>query len=185
MFKLVIIRKDMTSKEFMEKISKLYNIKMDYFSVGYSLTQNPELQVELDMDDSEGFVNAYCLLPSFSKLEVVIKTQISRNISIAMGKPTVRNKEIVSEEIKREMGLHDEEGKRKRDCVNATWMAKCLELMKLTHDLWWSLTRSKVELKRHGEARASCSILSKLCVPYVTRYVYSQKWITHKKWWLT
>ena len=89
----------MTSKEYMEKISKLYNIKMGYFSVGYSLPQNPELQVELDMDDSEGFGNAYCLLPSFSKLKVVMKTQISANISIAMGKRTVRNKEIVSEEI--------------------------------------------------------------------------------------
>lgn len=125
MFKLITVRKDMTSKEFMEKIGKLYNIKMGYFSVGYSLPQNPELQVELDMDDSEGFGNAYCLLPSFSKLKVVMKTQISGNISIAMGKRTVRNKEIVSEEIKREMGLHDEEGKRKRGCVNAHWTAKC------------------------------------------------------------
>ena len=35
----------------------------------------------------------------------------------------------MSEEIKREMGIHDEEGKRKRNCVNATWTAKCLELM--------------------------------------------------------
>lgn len=129
MFKLITVRKDMTSNEFMEKISKLYNIKMGYFSVGYSLPQNPELQVELDMDDSEGFGNAYCLLPSFSKLKVVMKTQISGNISIAMGKRTVRNKEIVSEEIKREMGLYDEEGKRKRGCVNAHWTAKCWELI--------------------------------------------------------
>ena len=58
MFKLITVRKNITSKEFMEKISKLYNIKMGYFSVGYSLPQNPELQVELDMDDSEGFGNA-------------------------------------------------------------------------------------------------------------------------------
>ena len=86
MFKLITVRKDMTSKEFMEKISKLHNIKMGYFSVGYYLPQNPELQIELDMDDSEGFGNAYSLLPSFSKLKVVMKTQISGNISIAMGK---------------------------------------------------------------------------------------------------
>ena len=116
MYKLITVRKDMTSKEFMEKISKLFDIKLGYFSVGYSLPQNPEMQVELDMDDSEGFGNAYCLLPNFSKFKVVMKTQISGNITLAMGKRTVRNKEVVSEEIKREMGLHDEEGKRKRLC---------------------------------------------------------------------
>lgn len=129
MYKLITMRKDMTSKEFMDKISKLFNIKLGYFSVGYSLPQNPEMQVELDMDDSEGFVNAYCLLPNFSKLKVVMKTQISGNITLAMGKRTARNKEVVSEEMKREMGLHDEEGKRKRGCVNAKWTAKCWELM--------------------------------------------------------
>lgn len=71
------------------------------------------------MGDSEGFGDAYCLLPNFSKLKVVTKTQISGNITLVMGKRTVRNKEVVSEEIKRQMGLHDEEGKRKRSCVNA------------------------------------------------------------------
>ena len=43
-----------------------------------------------------------------------MKTQISGNLTLAMGKRTVRNKEVMAEEIKREMGLHDEEGKRKR-----------------------------------------------------------------------
>lgn len=129
MYKLISVRKDMTSKEFMEKIGKLFNIKLGYFSVGYSLPQNPQMQVELDTDDSEGFQNAYCLLPSFSKLKVIMKTKISGNITLAVGKRTVRNKEVVSEEMKREMGLHDEEGKRKRGCVNAKWTAKCWELM--------------------------------------------------------
>lgn len=43
MYKLITVRKDMTSKEFMEKISKLFNINLSYFSVGYSLPQNPEM----------------------------------------------------------------------------------------------------------------------------------------------
>ena len=91
MYKLIAVKKDMTSKEFMEKISKLFKIKLGYFSVGYSLLENPEMQVELDMDDSEGFENAYCLFHNFSKLKVVMKTQISGNITLAMGKRTVRD----------------------------------------------------------------------------------------------
>ena len=152
MYKLITVRKDMASKEFMEKISKLFNIKLGYFSVGYSLPQNPEIQVELDMDDSEGFGNAYCLLPNFYKLKVVMKTQISGNLTLAMGKRTVRNKEVVAEEIKREMGLHDEEGKRKRGCVNAKWTAKCWELME---------TDSRFMMEKHFNVKPASEIAIK------------------------
>ena len=50
-------------------------------------------------------------------------------MTIQSGNRTIRNKEVVSEEIKREMGLHDDEGKRKRGCVDAKWTGKCSEIM--------------------------------------------------------
>ena len=46
-----------------------------------------------------------------------------------VGNRNVRNKEVVSEQIKREMGLHDDQGKRKRGCINAIWSRKCSEIM--------------------------------------------------------
>ena len=36
-----------------------------------------------------------------------------------------RKKEVVGEEIKREMGLHDDQGKAKKGYLDAKWTAKC------------------------------------------------------------
>ena len=70
-YKLVNVKKDMTGKQFMEKIGNLFKLKMGYFAVTYCLPQNKDMQIELDGDDEEGFSSAYCLLPNFSKVKVL------------------------------------------------------------------------------------------------------------------
>ena len=40
-----------------------------------------------------------------------------------------RKKEVVAEEIKREMGLHDDQGKEKKGYIDAKWTTQCDTLM--------------------------------------------------------
>lgn len=129
MYKLVGVQKNMKSKDMMEKVAKLFKLKVGYFTITYTLPQSQDMQIELEGDDDEGFSNAYRLLPNFSKLKVELKSHSWRGTSMPIGNRNIRNKEIVSEEIKREMGLHDDQGKRKRGCINARWSAKCSEIM--------------------------------------------------------
>jgi hypothetical protein len=63
------------------------------------------MQIELDGDDNEGFNSAYCLLPSFAKLKVELKTQCSRGLTILSGNREARQKEVIAEQLKREMGF--------------------------------------------------------------------------------
>jgi hypothetical protein len=119
----------MKSKELMEKIGKLFKLKVGYFSITYTLPQSRDMRIEIEGDDDEGFANAYRLLPNFSKLKVELKSHSAGGITMPVGNRNVRNKEVVSEQIKREMGLHDDQGKRKRGCINAIWSRKCSEIM--------------------------------------------------------
>ena len=45
------------------------------------------------------------------------------------GERKFRKKEIVAEEVKREMNLHDDEGKGKKGFLDAKWTAKCDNIM--------------------------------------------------------
>ncbi|CAB4007205.1 Hypothetical predicted protein [Paramuricea clavata] len=129
MYKLISVQKNMTTKELIEKVAKLFKLKVGYFSITYSLPQSQDMQIEIEGEDNEGFSTAYHLLPNFSKMKVELKSQSSRGITMQIGNRSIRNKEVVSEEIKREMGLHDDQGRRKRGCINAIWSTKCSDII--------------------------------------------------------
>ncbi len=60
---------------------------------------------------------------------VELKVQAQTEFSLPDGKRKTRTKEVVSELIKREMGLHTDEGQRKRGFLDVTWTARCDKLM--------------------------------------------------------
>ena len=68
-------------------------------------------------------------LDNYGKLMVKLKVQAQTEFSLPDGKRKTRTKEVVSELIKQEMGLHTDEGQRKRGFLHATWTARCNELM--------------------------------------------------------
>ena len=175
MYKLITVQKNMKSKELMEKIGKLFKLKVGYFSITYTLPQSRDMRIEIEEDDDEGFANAYRLLPNFSKLKVELKSHSAGGITMPVGNRNVRNKEIVSEQIKREMGLHDDQGKRKRGCINAIWSRKCSEIM--DNDprfLLDYLTRSKMKSRKPGGVNIMSLIRFKSCV-FVEKFEFCQK----------
>jgi hypothetical protein len=79
---------------------------------------SPETEIEIDINDNNGFESAYRFLPAFSKLKVEVRTKGSSSNGITIDRSrTTRPKEVVSEQLKREMGLHDDQASRKRNYV--------------------------------------------------------------------
>ncbi len=129
-YKIIIPKKEMKAKDFMAQIASLFKLKMGYFVVIYSLPLSPETEIEIDFNDNDGFESAYRFLPAFSKLKVELRTECSSSNGITIDRSrTTRPKEVVSEQLKREMGLHDDQGSRKRNYVTSNWSSKCDQIM--------------------------------------------------------
>jgi len=50
-------------------------------------------------------------------------------LPVINGKRVLHNKEVITEQLKREMGLHDDKGRLSHGYLDAKWMARCDELM--------------------------------------------------------
>ena len=88
------------------------------------------VKVEIEESDDNSLHHAVEVLKNYSKLTVEMKLQPSlAEVSIADGKRALRRKEVVAEQLKREMGLHDDAGKRTRGFLDAKWTAKCDQIM--------------------------------------------------------
>ena len=58
----------MKAKDFMAQIASLFKLKMGYFVVIYSLPLSPETEIEIDINDNDGFemlIVFYLLLANF------------------------------------------------------------------------------------------------------------------------
>ena len=86
--------------------------------------------MEIEEGDEDSFQHALKVLPDYSKVTVEVKVaRISEFYLQASNERNVRSKEIISEEIKRAMGLHDDKGKAKRRFLDAKWTELCDKLM--------------------------------------------------------
>ena len=93
-------------------------------------TGDEVVKVEIDESHDNSLHYAVEVLKNYSKLTVEVKLQPSpAELSIADGKRALRSKEVVAEQLKREMGLHDDAGKRTRGFLDAKWTAKCDQIM--------------------------------------------------------
>lgn len=129
--KFISVNSGMTTKEFMERVSKLFNLKQRLICVTYQFAAGGStLAMEIEDNDENSLSHAIEHLPNYSLLTVEVKRILTpQELIIQQGKRVVRTKEILSEEIKREMGLHDDSGRRKRGFLDAKWSVKCTELL--------------------------------------------------------
>ena len=80
--------------------------------------------------DENSLHHAIDLLENYSKLMLEVKLHPSAaELPLVDGKGVVRTKEVIAEQFKREMGLHNDTGKRFRGYLEAKWNSKCDELM--------------------------------------------------------
>ena len=130
-YKMVQVNNKMTTREFIAKVAKIFNVRKELICVTYDFDTGDEVvKVEIEESDDNSLHHAVEVLKNYSKLTVEVKLQPSpAELSIADGKRALRSKEVVAEQLKREMGLHDDAGKRTRGFLDAKWTAKCDQIM--------------------------------------------------------
>lgn len=123
----------MTTSAFIAKVAKLFNVRKELICVTYKFPLNDGneiVKVEIEERDSSSLHHAIDVLKNYSKLTVEVKLEPSAaERMIAEGKRVVRTKEVITEQLKREMGLHDDRGKRTRGFMDSRWNAQCDLLM--------------------------------------------------------
>lgn len=128
---MVHVNSKMTVSDFISKVATIFNVRKELICVTYEFPSDNELvKVEIEERDASSLLHAIHVLKNYSKLTVEVKLQPSAaELVIVNGKRVVRTKEVISEQLKREMGLHDDAGKRLCGFLDAKWTAKCDELM--------------------------------------------------------
>ena len=131
-YKMVQLNNKMTTREFIAKVAKIFNVRKEFIFVTYDFDTGDEVvKVEIEESNDNSLYHAVEVLKNYSKLTVEVKLQPSpAEISIADGKRVLRSKEVVAEQLKREMGLHDDAGKRTRVFLDAKWTTRCDQIMK-------------------------------------------------------
>lgn len=115
-YKIVQVNNKMTTREFIAKVAKIFNVRKELICVTYDFdTRDEVVKVEIEESNDNSLHHAVEVLKNYSKLTVEVKLQPSpAELSIADGKRALRSKEVEAEQLKREMGLHDDAGKRTR-----------------------------------------------------------------------
>ena len=131
---MVNVNTKMTTNQFLERVAKIYSLKQKMICVTYMFAPNPgeeKVKIEIEEGDEYGLQNAIRVLPHYAKLTVELKLErLNDNLIIAAdGQRRCRSKEVLSEQLKREMGLHMDDGRRKRCYLDSKWTAKCDSLM--------------------------------------------------------
>lgn len=86
--------------------------------------------MEVEERDHSSLHHAIYVLRDYSKLTVEVKLEPSAaELPIIEGKQEVHTKEVITEQLKREMGLLDDRGKRSHGFLDAKWTAQCNRLM--------------------------------------------------------
>ncbi|XP_031554522.1 uncharacterized protein LOC116291491 [Actinia tenebrosa] len=132
---MVHVNSKMTPREFINKVASLFSLKQSMICVTYEFQPvkgEDSITIEIEENDDSSLLYAIKVLGNYSKLSVEVNIQKGLGVpEIALndGKRKSRTKEVISEQLKREMGLHDDQGQRKRKFMDATWTEKCNELM--------------------------------------------------------
>ena len=105
----------MTTAEFIGKVAKIFNVREELICITYQLhcnTDDEVITIEIEERDPGSLLHATNVLKDFSKLTVEVKLQANpSNLPIMDGGHVVHQKEVITEQIKREIGLHDDSGK--------------------------------------------------------------------------
>lgn len=132
-FKMVHVNNQMTTSDFILKVAKIFNVRKELICVTFEFPLNDGSEVvkmEIEERDSSSLHHGIDVLKNYSKLTVEVKLEPSASeLKIAEGKQVVRTKEVLAEQLKREMGLHNDRGKRSRGFMDAKWNAQCDLLM--------------------------------------------------------
>ena len=130
---MVHVNNQMSTSDLISKVAKIFNVRKELICVTYEFPLNDGsevVKVEIEERDSSSLHHAIDVLKDYSKLIVEVKLEPSAaELKIAEGKRVMRTKEVIAEQLKREMGLHDDRGKRYRSFMDAKWNAQCDVLM--------------------------------------------------------
>ena len=130
---MVHVNSKMTTSDFISKVANIFNVRKELICVTYEFPLNvgdEVVKVEIEERDHSSLHHAIDVLRDYSKLTVeVILAPTAAELPIVDGKRVVRTKEVIAEQLKREMGLHDDRGKRSRGFLDAKWTAQCDQLM--------------------------------------------------------
>jgi hypothetical protein len=87
------------------------------------------MKIETEEGNEDSFQHALKVLPNYSCVTVEVKVERMKEVRLEENRRRARTKEVVSEEIKRSMGIHTDEGKSKKGFLDAKWTHKCDRLM--------------------------------------------------------
>lgn len=121
-YKMIQVSDKMSVEELFEKISKMFQVNKNLIVLTYQYTLpncSEPIHVEIAPSDECALYYALETLDNYRKLIVEVKCHAQMDISLPDGKRKIRTKETVSELMKREMGLHDAKGQRKRGFLDA------------------------------------------------------------------
>ena len=108
-YKMVTVNSEMTTAEFIGKVAKIFNVRKELICITYQLKCNADdevITIEIEERDPGSLLNAINVLKDFSKLTVEVKLQPNpSHLPIMDGKCVVCQKEVITEQIKREMGF--------------------------------------------------------------------------------
>lgn len=122
----------MTAKELICKVAKLFNLKQHMVSLCFEFKPSPgdeKMNIEIEEGDDESFQHALRILPNYTKVTVATRFTKMKEVALPTQTRAARSKEAISEEIKREMGLHNDEGKATKGYLDAKWTDRCDTLM--------------------------------------------------------
>ena len=131
---MVHVTSKMSTKDFIEKVAKIFNVRKELICITYihpfTTDDAEQVKVEIEERDPSSLHHAINVLKDFSKLTIEVKLQPSAiDLPIINGARVIRTKEVVTEQLKREMGLHNDTGKRKRGFLDAKWTEQCTRLL--------------------------------------------------------
>lgn len=169
---MVHVSTNMTTSEFITKVAKIFNVKKQLICVTYEFPNTGHedaVKVEIEEGDDSSLLHAINILNNYSKLTVEVKMlPMSREFAIMDGKRALRSKEFVLEQLKREMGLHNDEGKRKRGFLDAAWTERCDELMARDSRFLLEFDKVKAGMKvvlgDDGYLLNPCQVLCPICL---------------------
>lgn len=124
------VNSKMSTSDFIAKVAKIFNVRKELICVTYEFPGDEAIKVEIEERDQSSLQHAIDILKTYSKLTVEVKLMpTAAELPVINGKRVMRNKEVITEQLKREMGLHNDEGRRSHGFLDAKWTARCDELM--------------------------------------------------------
>ena len=129
---MVQVNKKRSAYEFVEKIAKMFGLKRNCICITYQFKVDGEtVKYEIEGRDDGSLSIAIDILKDFSKLTVEFEMKPAGGEFLSSDGPRkITSKEVVAEQLKREMGLHNDQGIQKRGYQDSKWTERCDELMK-------------------------------------------------------